>query len=229
MIVTLRRTPAFPAGRPRAALLIGLAFAVVAGLSAGCTGPAGNPVVAGSAGGQPTTQGDLERNRSMERAAAQRSPFVGRTAPDFTLDDQIGRAVTLSGLRGAWVVLYFYPKDDTPGCACQATEFTGLVADFQTLNAKVFGVSTDSVDSHREFVRKYNLKIELLSDPQHKAMASYGAWAQVALAGLRYERVIRSTVIIDPQGVVRYHWPEVIPQGHAQRVMGELALLQGKK
>lgn len=164
--------------------------------------------------------------QSMETAAASGSPFIGQPAPAFTLADQNGQAVSLNSLRGQWVVLYFYPKDDTPGCACQATEFTQLLTEFDRRNAAIYGVSPDSPADHRKFIRKYNLEIDLLSDPRHKTMRAYGAWAENTLGGKTYGRVIRSTFLIGPDGRVRYHWPEVIPEGHAERVKAKLEELR---
>jgi peroxiredoxin Q/BCP len=162
----------------------------------------------------------------MEEAAAMRSPFIGLQAPDFTLPDQDDHPVSLSSLRGKWTVLYFYPKDDTPGCQCQATEFTALLAQFADMNAEVFGVSEDPPWSHQAFIKRYDLKLILLSDPDHAMMTAYGAWVQSSLGDQRFGRVIRSTFIIGPQGKIRYHWPEVIPKGHAARVRHKLAELQ---
>lgn len=162
---------------------------------------------------------------AMEEAAAQRSSFAGQQAPDFTLTNQEDDPVTLNKLRGKWVVLYFYPKDDTPGCACQATEFTELLTSFRDMNAEVYGISEDPPPSHRFFIRKYDLKINLLSDPEHTTMEKYGAWTNTSLG----TRTIRSTVIVDPAGLVSYHWPEVIPTGHAKRVRQKLVQLQQAK
>jgi peroxiredoxin Q/BCP len=154
------------------------------------------------------------------------SPIVGLQAPDFTLPDANGRDVTLSQLRGQWVVLYFYPKDDTPGCTCEATEFTTLGTGFTDRNAKVLGISDDRAEIHRIFIQKFKLSVDLLSDPNHVVMRRYGAWVDARLGDTKYERIIRSTVLVDPAGVVRYHWPEVIPRGHAERVKEKLALLE---
>jgi peroxiredoxin Q/BCP len=164
--------------------------------------------------------------QQMEDAASARSPIVGLAAPDFSLKDQNGRTVTLAGLRGQWVVLYFYPKDDTPGCTCEATEFTKLMGHLRDLNARVYGVSDDSVATHQVFVEKFKLGLDLLSDSDHTVMRCYGAWVTARLGDKTYDRVIRSTMIIDPQGIIRYHWPEVIPEGHAQRVREKLRALQ---
>jgi thioredoxin-dependent peroxiredoxin len=162
----------------------------------------------------------------METAAAESSPLVNQPAPNFTLVDQNGKPVGLSSPRGQWVVLYFYPKDDTPGCTVQATEFTSLLGEFRNMNARVMGISADSPESHRDFIAKNDLKVTLLSDPQHEIMNQYGAWMDTKFSGTPYGRVIRSTFIIDPAGVIRYHWPEVIPEGHAARVRAKLADLQ---
>jgi thioredoxin-dependent peroxiredoxin len=162
----------------------------------------------------------------QEEAASARSEIVGISAPDFSLPDQNRKLVQLSALRGQWVVLYFYPKDDTPGCTTEATEFTGLLAGtFRQVGARVLGISADSVESHRSFRDKFGLGVDLLSDPDHKVMSAYGAWVSAALGQKSYGRVIRSTLLIDPAGVIRYHWPEVIPEGHAQRVEKKLTEL----
>jgi len=163
----------------------------------------------------------------MEAAAAQRSTATGKIAPPFILLDEVGNQVELAKLRGQWVVLYFYPKDDTPGCVCQATEFTGLLTHFREMKTKVIGVSPDTVKNHQFFREKYSLGITLLSDVEHQVMQRYGAWVRVRLGDQVTGRVIRSTFIIDPAGRIAWHWPEVIPSGHAQRVQQKLAELSG--
>lgn len=167
-----------------------------------------------------------ELPRVQEEAASMRSPILHLPAPDFSLPNQEGKPVSLSGLRGQWVILYFYPKDDTPGCTCQATQFNRLQDALAGKNAKVIGVSADSQALHKLFAEKFKLHIDLLSDADHAVMGLYGAWVDARLGDKKYGRVIRSTVLIDPQGVIRYHWPEVIPNGHAERVAEKLALLQ---
>jgi thioredoxin-dependent peroxiredoxin len=162
----------------------------------------------------------------QEAAAAARSPIVGKPAPDFTLPDQDDNPVALSKLRGQWVVLYFYPKDDTPGCSCQATEFTHLLKEFREMNAMVYGVSQDSPTSHKGFIARLGLGMDLLSDPNHVAMGRYGAWVVASPDQNPYGRAIRTTMIIDPEGIIRYHWMEVMPTGHAERVRQKLAQLQ---
>ncbi|MCE9591412.1 MAG: peroxiredoxin [Planctomycetes bacterium] len=162
----------------------------------------------------------------MENAAAKRSPLVGSAAPDFKLQDDKEEWHTLADFRGRWVVLYFYPKDDTPGCTCEATEFTGLLKNFNDMGASVVGVSPDNPSLHRLFRRQYELKITLLSDTDHTVMTRYGAWVASTVAGQKVERVVRQTFLIDPAGTIRYHWPEVMPRGHARRVKEKLAELQ---
>ena len=166
------------------------------------------------------------RPGTIERAAADRSTFVGQTAPDFSLLNQQRQTVTLRDLRGQWVVLYFYPEDDTPGCTCQATEFTALLQSFRNHNARVLGVSGDSPDDHARFAAKYSLRFDLLSDPARDTMTQYGAWTTVQQGNQTVSRVIRTTVIIDPAGRIAAHWPEVIPEGHAKRVRDRLTELQ---
>jgi thioredoxin-dependent peroxiredoxin len=161
-----------------------------------------------------------------EEAASARSPLTGQPAPDFTLHDQDDKPVTLSKQQGKWVVLYFYPKDDTPGCTCQATEFTRLIGEMRDMNAEILGISADSSETHQVFIEKYNLGLTLLSDRDHKVMDQYGVWMETTVNGKAYGRTVRTTFVIDPKGVIRRVWPEVIPEGHAERVKQWLAKLQ---
>jgi len=169
-----------------------------------------------------------EQPRVQEEAASRNSPVVGLKALDFSLADQNDKQVTLASLRGQWIVLYFYPQDDTPGCTCEATEFTKVLESFQQMKARIYGISPDSPSSHKAFIAGYKLGINLLSDPDHKVMSQYGAWMDSSIGDKKYGRVVRSTVIVDGQGVIRYHWPEVIPKGHADRVRQKLAQLQAQ-
>ncbi len=178
-------------------------LSITAGI-AGCTSNSSAARVEGEAGGSST--------------------LVGRPAPDFTLPDQDGRPVRLANLRGKWVVLYFYPADGTPGCTCEAQEFTKTHPEFEQLDAVVLGISPDPVERHQQFARDFNLKVRLLADPNRRVMAEYGAAVQTAESS----RVVRSTVLIDPAGRIAYHWPKVVPQGHAEEVRAELARLRGK-
>ena len=125
-------------------------------------------------------------------------------------------------------MLYFYPKDDTPGCTIEAKDFTELLSRFREMNADVLGISEDSVQSHCDFIAKYGVELTLLSDPDHTVMERYGAWVGSSLGDLRYGRAIRTTMIVDPTGIIRRYWPEVIAQGHAERVLKKLVELQGR-
>lgn len=151
----------------------------------------------------------------------------GKRAPAFTLLNQDDEKVKLSDLRGHWVVLYFYPRDNTPGCTVQACEFTEGVEAFTGLDAVILGCSPDSTESHRKFIAKQDLAIDLLSDPDHAVMEKYGAWGEKTLYGKKTTGVIRSTVLIDPDGKVAHHWPKVQAKGHAEKVRAKLAELRG--
>ena len=152
---------------------------------------------------------------------------VGAKAPEFNLPDQDGVPVSLSSLRGSWVVLYFYPKDDTPGCTTEACEFTEGIEVFRGLDAVVLGCSADSPETHRTFIAKYDLAVRLLSDRDHKMMEAYGAWGEKSMYGRTTMGVIRSTVLIDPDGRIAFHWPKVKAAGHAEKVREKLAELRG--
>lgn len=133
----------------------------------------------------------------------------GKPAPDFTLQDTDGNNVSLSDFRGRSVVVYFYPKDDTPGCTKEACGFRDLWQNIQDAGAVVLGVSPDDAESHRKFVDKYSLPFTLLSDPDKNMMAEYGAWGEKNMYGRKTVGVIRSTVIVDAEGNVRKHWRKV--------------------
>ena len=151
---------------------------------------------------------------------------VGHKAPPLKLEDQDETTVSLSELKGRWVVLYLYPKDDTPGCTTEACEFTDGIAEFEGLNAVVLGCSPDSPEKHRDFIAKHLLGVRLLSDPEHEVMETYGAWGEKNMYGRVTVGVIRSTVIIDPEGRVAHHWKRVKSKGHAAKVRERLAQLQ---
>lgn len=146
----------------------------------------------------------------------------GDEAPDFTLLDQNGLPVFLSKQRGQWVVLYFYPKDDTPGCNKEACSFRDNILAIQRLNATVLGVSVDSVASHKRFAEKYRLNFPILSDDQHLVTNIYGVLTR--MMGMKFAR--RSTVIIDPDGIVREVFPSVKPKDHALEILETLKELQ---
>lgn len=151
---------------------------------------------------------------------------VGKKAPAFKVEDQDEKTATLAEYAGQWVVLYFYPRDDTPGCTVEACDFTKGIRGFANLKAVVLGCSADSPASHRKFIEKYKLKLRLLSDPEHKLMGKYGAWGEKMLYGKKTIGVIRSTVLIDPEGKVAFHWAKVKSKGHAEKVQEKLAELQ---
>jgi peroxiredoxin Q/BCP len=149
----------------------------------------------------------------------------GMRAPAFALPNQEGVKVRSSDLAGRWVVLYFYPRDDTPGCTVQACEFTADIRAFAALDATVLGCSPDSLESHAKFRTKHKLAIDLLSDPDKQVMQKYGAWGEKMLYGRKTKGVIRSTVLIDPAGKVARYWPNVRAKGHADQVRAALAEL----
>jgi peroxiredoxin Q/BCP len=153
---------------------------------------------------------------------------AGKKAPAFTLADQDGTKQKLADLQGQWLVIYFYPKDDTPGCTIQACEFTAGIKKFEKIDATVYGCSPDSPESHQKFIAKHKLKVGLLSDPTHKTMEKYGAWGEKNMYGKITEGVIRSTVIIDPTGKIAHHWKRVKSKGHAEHVRARLVELQAK-
>jgi len=127
---------------------------------------------------------------------------TGTKAPDFCLENQDGIEVSLKDNKGKWIVLYFYPKDNTSGCTKEACDFTESFKDYEKLNAVIIGVSPDSTESHRSFIEKQNLGITLLSDPDRKVHKAYGAWGLKKNYGKEYEGVIRSTFIISPDGKI---------------------------
>ena len=149
----------------------------------------------------------------------------GKKAPAFALNYQDGETVNLSDLAGQWAVLYFYPRDDTPGCTIEACDFTSSLKAFEKLGATVYGCSPDSIESHQKCIMKFILKIGLLSDPTHKLMERYSAWGEKNMYGNISEGVIRSTVLIDPEGKVAKHWKRVKAKDHAEYVRKALAEL----
>ena len=148
---------------------------------------------------------------------------VGTQAPAFTLPDQNGNLVSLSDFAGKKVVLYFYPKDNTPGCTRQACAFAQSYPEFQARNVVVIGVSKDSVVSHLKFAQKYELPFILLSDPELRAIQAYGVWQEKKLYGKVSMGVVRSTYLIDEQGVIIKVMPKVKPDSNAQEILGFLS------
>ncbi len=144
---------------------------------------------------------------------------TGMKAPDFTLKDKDGNSVSLSGFLGKKVVLYFYPKDNTPGCTRQACAFAGAYEGFREKNVVVIGVSRDSVASHQKFARKYDLPFILLSDPELQVIQAYGVWQEKKLYGKVSMGVVRTTFIIDEQGNIEKVMPKVKPDTNAAEIL----------
>lgn len=148
---------------------------------------------------------------------------TGDLAPDFALLDENGDTVRLADFAGRRVVVYFYPADDTPGCTKEACQFTERTDSFRAAGADIVGISPDGADTHRRFREKYGLKVRLLSDPSHAVMESYGAWGEKTLYGRKSVGVIRSTVLIGPDGRVERAWYHVRADGHAEKVLAALS------
>jgi len=143
----------------------------------------------------------------------------GQAAPDFTLQDQDGNSVSLSGLKGTPIVLYFYPKDDTPGCTTEACAFRDARADYESAGAVVLGVSPDDVKSHRKFADKFSLPFPLLADPDHAVCDAYGVWKEKNMYGRKYFGVERTTFLIDRDGTIARIFPKVKVKGHSDVVL----------
>lgn len=152
---------------------------------------------------------------------------IGQTAPAIELPDQTGETRTLNDFTGQWVALYFYPKDDTPGCTTEACSFRDNLASLQSKGIAVLGVSADDVKSHQKFAQKFELGFPLLADTDHAVSEAYGAWQEKSMYGKKYWGVARITVLIDDQGVVRHLFEKVKPDGHALEVLNKVVELRG--
>ena len=150
----------------------------------------------------------------------------GTPAPDFQIPDQNGETVSLSSFRGQKVVLYFYPRDNTPGCSREAAAYRDALPEFEALGVKVFGLSKDSSASHKRFADKYELPFTLLADTETAVLQDYGAWQEKKMYGKVSMGTVRSTVLIDENGVVEKVWPKAKPDPNAADV---LAYLKGEK
>ena len=148
---------------------------------------------------------------------------IGMKAPDFTLADKDGNSVSLSDFLGRKVVLYFYPKDNTPGCTRQACAFAAAYEDFKSKDIVVIGISKDSVASHQKFAQKYDLPFVLLSDPELQAIQAYGVWQEKKLYGKVSMGVVRTTFVIDEQGNIEKVIPKVKPDTNAAEILSYLA------
>ncbi|OJH42335.1 thioredoxin-dependent thiol peroxidase [Cystobacter ferrugineus] len=149
-------------------------------------------------------------------------PQTGAPAPDFHLQDQDGHDVSLSRLRGRHVVLYFYPKDNTPGCTQEACDFRDEHSALTAAGAVVLGVSPDGAASHQKFAAKFSLPFPLLVDTGHQVCDAYGVWGEKSLYGRKFQGVTRATFLIDPEGRVARVWPKVKVAGHVQEVLQAL-------
>jgi len=150
---------------------------------------------------------------------------AGQAAPDFTLPDQDGKELALSDLRGETVVLYFYPRADTPGCTTQACGVRDHSSDYAKAGARVIGVSPDEVDAVKKFADKFDLDFTLLADADHAVAETYGAWVEKSMYGKKYMGVQRATFLIDPEGKIAKVFPKVSPKTHDDVVLAALAEL----
>lgn len=151
---------------------------------------------------------------------------IGDRAPDFALANQDGNNVGLKDFAGKWVVLYFYPKDNTPGCTIEGIEFSSTIGEFRKAGAEIIGVSPDSVKSHCNFIEKQKLKITLLSDESREMLKKYGVWGKKKFMGREYEGVLRTTFLIDPKGKIAHIWENVSVKGHAKEVLEKVKRLK---
>src|SRR5215213_3352625 len=144
---------------------------------------------------------------------------IGDKAPAFTLPATGGEPISLEGLKGRKAVLYFYPKDDTPGCTSEAIAFQGLKAEFASAGTDIIGVSADSVASHDQFATKHKLDFALASDEERTMLEAYGVWVEKSMYGRKYMGIERTTVLIDRDGRIARVWPKVSVPGHAEEVL----------
>lgn len=149
-----------------------------------------------------------------------------KRAPSFTLPDQTGMMHTLSQYKGKWVILYFYPKDDTPGCTKEACNFRDSAKDFADAGVVILGVSKDSVASHKKFAEKYHLNFPLLSDESKKVITAYGAWGVKKFMGKEFEGVNRTTTLISPDGAIQKVYENVNPITHADQILEDIKTLK---
>ena len=151
---------------------------------------------------------------------------IGTEVPDFCLPNQDEEEICLRDIRGRWIILYFYPKDNTPGCTTEACDFTAALPDFEGLGAIVLGVSPDSPKKHRNFIEKKDLKITLLADEEKELCKLFGVWQLKKNYGREYMGVVRSTFLIDPDGNLAAKWEKVRVKGHIDQVKAELEVLR---
>lgn len=158
---------------------------------------------------------------------AQEDPLLAQLAPAFCLPDAEKRTVCLEQFRGTWVVLYFYPRDNTPGCTLEAVQFNAALGEFAVLGARVIGISGDTPESHAGFAARHNLSVLLLADPEHTVLSAYGSWKLKKMYGKEFFGTMRDTFLIDPAGTVVAVWRKVSPKGHAAEVKSVLLQKRG--
>jgi peroxiredoxin Q/BCP len=147
---------------------------------------------------------------------------IGDKAPALGVKDQDDNLVNISDYAGKWLVVYFYPKDDTSGCTMEARDFSENLSKFRELNAEVIGISPDSVESHRKFCKKHNLELRLLADTEHKTLESWDVWHEKSMYGRSYWGIVRTTYLISPEGKIAFVWPSVKVKGHIEEVLAKI-------
>ena len=148
--------------------------------------------------------------------------YIFMKAKDFSLPDQDGKIHSLSDYFGNWLIIYFYPKDDTPGCTKEACNFRDRVEEFTKRGVRIVGISKDTVSSHKKFVDKYKLNFPLLSDPEHKVIEQFGAWGKKKFMGREYDGIFRNTYLVNPKGEIVQEYKGVNPLTHASKILQDL-------
>ncbi len=154
---------------------------------------------------------------------------IGNSVPDFCLPNQDEEEICFRDIKGRWIVLYFYPRDNTSGCTTEACDFTDRLIDFRELDAVILGVSPDTPRKHRNFIKKYDLKITLLADIDKELAKKFGVWQLKRSYGREYKGIVRSTFLISPDGKIAYKWRKVRVKGHADEVKKRLIELKDAK
>ncbi len=162
----------------------------------------------------------------MAKSLKTETSFEPYLAPDFTVASSSGGHVSRADITDGWTVLFFYPTDNTPTCTQEACAFSEALPEFETLGAKLYGVSKDSLKDHEKFITKYGLRMPLLSDPDTAMIAGFGSWGEKKLYGRAYMGTDRSTFIIDPQGMIRKEWRKVKIKSHVEEVLNTLKNLK---
>jgi len=151
-----------------------------------------------------------------------------QAAPPFSLPDQTGTVRSLTDYAGRWLVVYFYPKDDTPGCTKEACSFRDVYGELEQAGVSVVGISKDSVKSHAKFAQKYHLNFPLLADEAAGVIKAYGAWGAKKLMGREYEGIRRMTFLVNPEGRIAKAYPDVTPEGHGEQIAADVAVLKSE-